>query len=76
MVDASLLEGAHDMFVSGNDAGAKAHVTEILTGWFGWEHVIDLGDVTAARGQEMYVIFWVGVMGAIKTPMFNIHVAT
>jgi 8-hydroxy-5-deazaflavin:NADPH oxidoreductase len=74
MVDASLLEGDHDMFLSGNDAGAKGQVTEILKGWFGWKHVVDLGDITAARGQEMFVILWVRLYGALQSPMFNIHV--
>jgi predicted dinucleotide-binding enzyme len=75
MVDASLIKGDHDMFVSGNDAGAKGKVTEILEGWFGWKNVIDLGDITAARGQEMFVILWVRLYGALQSPMFNIHVA-
>jgi predicted dinucleotide-binding enzyme len=75
MVDASLVKGDHDMFLSGNDAGAKGQVTEILKGWFGWKHVVDLGDITAARGQEMFVIFWVRLYSALQSPMFNIHVA-
>jgi predicted dinucleotide-binding enzyme len=75
MVDPSLIKGDHDIFVCGNDAAAKAQVTEILKGWFGWQHVVDLGDLTAARGQEMFVIFWVRLYGALKSPMFNIHVA-
>ena len=75
MVDASLVKGEHDIFISGNDAGAKGQVTEILKGWFGWKHVVDLGDITAARGVEMYVIFWVRIYGALGSPMFNIHVA-
>ena len=33
-----------------DDAAAKATVTEILRDWFGWESVIDLGDITTARG--------------------------
>jgi predicted dinucleotide-binding enzyme len=74
MVDASLLKGDHDMFISGNDAAAKGQVTEILKGWFGWQHVVDLGDITAARGQEMYVVFWVRIYGALRSPTFNIHV--
>jgi hypothetical protein len=74
MVDASLLKGDHDTFVSGNDAGAKGQVTEILKGWFGWKHVVDLGDLTAARGQEMFVILWVRLYGAFQSPMFNVHV--
>jgi predicted dinucleotide-binding enzyme len=75
MVDPSLIKGDHDMFVCGNDAAAKVQVTEILKGWFGWKHVVDLGDLTAARGQEMFVIFWVRLYGALKSPMFNVHVA-
>jgi predicted dinucleotide-binding enzyme len=75
MVDASLIKGDHDMFVSGNDAGAKGKVTEILKGSFGWKNVVDLGDLTAARGQEMFVIFWVRLYGALQSPTFNIHVA-
>jgi 8-hydroxy-5-deazaflavin:NADPH oxidoreductase len=76
MVNPALIPGEHDTFLSGNDAGAKGQVTEILKGWFGWKNVHDLGDLTAARGQEMYVIFWVRVMGAVKSPTFNIHVVT
>jgi 8-hydroxy-5-deazaflavin:NADPH oxidoreductase len=75
MVDASLIKGDHDIFLCGNDAGAKGQVTEILKGWFGWKHVVDLGDVTAARAQEMFVIFWVRLYGALQSPMFNVHVA-
>jgi predicted dinucleotide-binding enzyme len=75
MVDASLVKGDHDAFVCGNDAGAKAQVTELLKGSFGWKHVVDLGDLTAARGQEMFVIFWVRLYGSLQSPMFNIHVA-
>jgi predicted dinucleotide-binding enzyme len=68
---ASLAGGDHDVFVSGNDAGAKGKVAEILKGWFGWKNVIDLGDITTSRGVEMAVIFWVNLMGAQKTPTFN-----
>jgi 8-hydroxy-5-deazaflavin:NADPH oxidoreductase len=74
MVDPSLLEGDHDVFVCGNDAGAKGQVKELLKGDFGWKHVIDLGDLTAARGQEMFVILWVRLYGSLQSPMFNIHV--
>jgi predicted dinucleotide-binding enzyme len=73
MVDPQKLPGAHDVFVSGNDAGAKARVAEILRGWFGWENVIDLGDISTARGTEAYVLLWVRMWGAFKTPQFNLH---
>jgi predicted dinucleotide-binding enzyme len=74
MVNPALLPGEHDAFLCGNDAGAKGKVAEILKGWFGWKTVHDLGDLTAARGQEMFVIFWVRIMGALQSPMFNVHV--
>jgi predicted dinucleotide-binding enzyme len=74
MVNPSLLAGEHDVFMSGNDDGAKARVGQLLKVGFGWKNVVDLGDLSAARGQEMYVIFWVRMFGALKSPMFNIHV--
>jgi predicted dinucleotide-binding enzyme len=58
----------------GNDAGAKGKVAELLKGSFGWKNVVDLGDLTAARGQEMYLPLWIRLMGALGTPMFNVHV--
>jgi predicted dinucleotide-binding enzyme len=75
MVDPASVPGEHNMFVSGNDEGAKAQVTELLRG-FGWpaERILDLGDLTAARGQEMYLPLWLRLMGA-GGPAFNIHVA-
>jgi predicted dinucleotide-binding enzyme len=74
MVNPSLLSGEHDVFMCGNDNAAKAKVSELLRGSFGWKNVVDLGDLSAARGQEMYVIFWVRMFGALKSPMFNIHI--
>jgi predicted dinucleotide-binding enzyme len=74
MVNPSLLPGDHDMFVCGNDAGAKGKVTELLKGGFGWKTVHDLGGITSARAQEMFVVFWVHLYGALQTPMFNVHV--
>jgi predicted dinucleotide-binding enzyme len=74
MVNPSALAGEHDVFVSGNDDGAKTRVTQVLKDSFGWKNVVDLGDLSAARGQEMYVILWVRLFGALKSPMFNIHV--
>lgn len=36
--------------------------------------MIDLGDVTNARGQEMWLPLWVRLFGAVKTPMFNLKI--
>lgn len=74
MVDPSRVPGDHDVFVSGNDAAAKAKVTEILRDWFGWRSIIDLGDVTTARGPESYLLMWLRLWGATKTGDFNIKV--
>jgi predicted dinucleotide-binding enzyme len=72
MVNAGLVPGDHDIFVSGNDPGAKARVAAILRDWFGWQSIIDLGDIKTARGPESYIILWLGLMGATKSPHFNI----
>ncbi|HUG39230.1 MAG TPA: NAD(P)-binding domain-containing protein [Longimicrobiales bacterium] len=69
-----LAGGDHTIFVSGNDAAAKAQVTTWLREWFGWRDVIDLGDITTARGTEMVLPVWVRLYGALGTPMFNFKV--
>ena len=74
MVDPGRVRGDSDVFVCGNDAGAKAEVTRILTKDFGWKSVIDLGDITAARGTESYLLLWLRLWGALNTADLNIHV--
>lgn len=74
MVDPGRVPGEHDVFMSGNDPDAKARVAEILRKWFGWKNVIDLGDITTARGTEAYVLLWVRLWGVLKTADFNIKV--
>src|SRR5215207_9087836 len=74
MVDPSQLVGAdHSVFVSGNDAEAKATVTELLRG-FGWTDIIDLGDITTARGTEMLLPMWLRLFGALQKPVFNFKI--
>jgi len=69
-----LADGDHTVFVCGDDAEAKALVTGLLTDGFGWRDVIDLGDITAARGTEMLLATWLRLWGALQTPMFNFKV--
>jgi predicted dinucleotide-binding enzyme len=77
MVDPGKVGGReHDLFVCGNDAAAKSRVTELMKSWFGWNHVVDLGDITAARGTKMYLALWVRLYGKMKSPAFNIHIVT
>ena len=65
--------GDHDIFICGNDAGAKEKAVQILRE-FGWQHITDLGDMSAARGMEMYLPIWLRLWGAVGTGMFNIKV--
>ncbi|KFA87808.1 NADPH-dependent F420 reductase [Archangium violaceum] len=74
MVDPSRIPGEHAVFVSGNDAEAKGQVKRLLTEWFGWKQVIDLGDITTARGTESYLPLWLRLWGAMGTPDFNIQI--
>lgn len=74
MVDPSRVPGEHHMFVCGNDDAAKDEVRKLLES-FGWQRFIDLGDISAARGMEMYVTLWVRLTGVVGTPVFNIRVA-
>jgi hypothetical protein len=75
MVDpARVAGGDHTLFISGNDAGAKQEVAELLKGWFGWKHVVDLGDISTARGTEAWLLLWTRLYGALGTADFNIKV--
>lgn len=58
MVDPEFPEGKPDMFICGNDAGAKKEVTKILN-TFGWPFVTDIGDISGARELESLCILWV-----------------
>ena len=75
MVEPSLIPGVHTMFVSGNDAKAKAEVINLLKTGFGWKEVMDLGDITGARSQEMILPLWLRLFINLKTPNVSIHVA-
>lgn len=62
------------MFVSGNDADSKQLViSNFLTPW-GWSDVIDLGDITTARGTEMLLPIWVRTWGATGNGHFAFKV--
>jgi 8-hydroxy-5-deazaflavin:NADPH oxidoreductase len=75
MVDPSQVSGGdHHMFVSGNDAGAREEVTRILKEWFGWKNVLDLGDITAARGMEMLLALWLRLSMTLQSPAVTIKV--
>ena len=70
----ALADGDHHLFVSGNDADAKNAVIDYLKTWFGWKHIIDLGDITTARGTEMMLPVWIRLWGVLGSPMFNFKI--
>jgi predicted dinucleotide-binding enzyme len=74
MVDPGRVGGGdHSVFVSGDDPEAKRTVVSLLES-LGHTDVIDLGDLSTARGAEMYLPLWLRLMGALGTPYFNIKV--
>ena len=76
MVDPASVAGDHVMFISGNDDDAK-RTAGLLLEQFGWpaERVLDLGDLTAARAQEAYLLLWVKLMKPLGGADFNLAIA-
>jgi 8-hydroxy-5-deazaflavin:NADPH oxidoreductase len=72
MVHPERLGEDHEVFVSGNDAGAKAAVSTLLTS-FGWKRIVDLGDITTARGTEAYLLLWIRLWQTLGTADFNVR---
>jgi predicted dinucleotide-binding enzyme len=75
MVQPDLVPGRHTVFVCGDDSGAKAQVGELLQD-FGWpaDAILDLGDISAARGMEMYLPLWLRLYGATGGAILNVEV--
>ncbi len=72
---AGLAGGDHDLFVAGNDPEARDRVARFLRDEFGWRTVLDLGDLTAARGLEMMIMVWLKIWAALGTADFNYKIA-
>jgi 8-hydroxy-5-deazaflavin:NADPH oxidoreductase len=75
MVDPSRVPGEHEVFVCGEDAGAKTEVAQLLES-FGWPRarIRDLGGIASARGTEMYLALWLRLWGTVGSGDFNIAV--
>jgi predicted dinucleotide-binding enzyme len=69
------LAGPSTMFLCGDDSAAKDEVRALLR-TFGWpaDDLLDLGDIAAARGMEMYLPMWLRLWGATGTGHLNIRV--
>jgi predicted dinucleotide-binding enzyme len=59
------------VFVAGNDPAARETAASLAAD-LGWTDVFDLGDLTAARGLEMYLPLWVRIFAQLGRPEFNI----
>jgi predicted dinucleotide-binding enzyme len=73
MVHPKSLGESSSIFVSGDDAQAKATVVALLES-FGHDDVIDLGALETARGTEMLLPIWLRLMGTLGTGTFNVKI--
>jgi len=76
MVNPAMIGGGdHNNFLCGNNSEAKIEVRKLLF-QFGWkeENLVDLGDITAARGSEMILPIWLRVMSVKHNGAFNFKV--
>lgn len=73
MLNPKLLPSKHNVFMSGDDEGAKSVVKSLL-GDLGWEadSIIDLGDIRTARSTEMYANLLFRIAKTMGTYDFNI----
>ena len=62
-------------FVCGNDESARAVVIGLLKD-VGWQpdQILDLGDLTAARETERYLLLWIRMMGPAASETFNLRI--
>ena len=77
MVNPGAVDEDHTLLIAGNDEDAKRQVIELAQS-FGWseENILDLGDVTAARGMEMYLPLWLRLMGATGGRLVTVKVVS
>lgn len=75
MVEPGRVPGSHNVFICGNDDAAKVKVADLLAS-FGWPRadILDLGDISAARGTEMYLLLWLRLWSAVGAADYNIKV--
>ena len=74
MVDPGMIGGGdHTVFLSGDDVGAKAVVRDLLVS-LGWIDIVDLGDITTARGPEMLLPLWLRLFSALGTSRMQFKV--
>lgn len=73
MVNPGELKSGHSVFIASNDADAKSKVETMLRS-FGWQDVIDLGDLRACRAMEQLIPLWMSLESKFGNPHFNLSV--
>lgn len=73
MVDPGNLQQRHCVFIASNDAAAKREVKGLLEA-FGWQDIIDLGDLGACRAMEQLIPLWMRLYTQLEGPQFNLAV--
>ena len=78
MVDPTMINGGdHTNFVCGNDDEAKLQVKSLLKE-FGWknENLLDLGNISSARGTEAVLPIWLRIWTATQNGAFNMKIVS
>ena len=73
MVDPGNLGRPHSVFIASNDEAAKQDVSALLRS-FGWQDIIDLGDLSACRAMEQLIPLWMSLEAKLGGPQFNLAV--
>lgn len=73
MVDPGQLTARHSVFIASNDAAAKREVSGLLQS-FGWQDIVDLGDLSACRAMEQLIPLWMSLESKLGGPQFNLSV--
>jgi predicted dinucleotide-binding enzyme len=68
MVSPKREEGIPDLFIAGNDDGAKKQFSDLIKNW-GWGSVIDMGDISQAYWLETFAMLWINY--AFKNNSWN-----
>lgn len=74
MVQPSLIPSEPDLLIAGNSAEAKAKVTALARNEFGWTSIIDLGDISGARGTEHLMPLWLRLFMTGGSPLVALKV--
>ncbi|MCE0505926.1 NAD(P)-binding domain-containing protein [Roseivivax sp. GX 12232] len=73
MVDPGRVPGDSDAFLCGDIDAAKAETREFLAE-LGWTAPIDMGPLSAARGLEGLMPFWLRMWGVVGSADFNYRI--